>query len=129
VLSPCVLIQIISKMQLTAKLVELLPLQTGTSSKGEWRKQNIVVETEDQYPKKICISVWGDKIDANQLQPGNKLKIDFDIESREYNQRWYTDVKAWKIELANATTQGEPIPPIDPTFDPGPAATPDDMPF
>jgi hypothetical protein len=116
-------------MQLTAKLVELLPLQTGTSSKGEWRKQNIVVETEDQYPKKVCISVWGDKIDANQLQPGNRLRIDFDIESREYNQRWYTDVKAWKIELANANAQGESMPPIDSTFDPGPATAPDDMPF
>jgi len=115
-------------MQLTAKLVELLPLQTGTSSKGEWRKQNIVVETEEQYPKKICISVWGDKIDA-KLQPGNKLKIDFDIESREYNQRWYTDVKAWKIELANANAPGESAPPIDASFDPGPAEMPGDMPF
>jgi hypothetical protein len=116
-------------MQLTAKLVELLPLQTGTSSKGEWRKQNIVVETEEQYPKKICISVWGDKIDSNQLQPGNKLKIDFDIESREFNQRWYTDVKSWKIELATAGSHSESVPPIDSSFDPGPAEVPDNMPF
>jgi len=85
-------------MQLTAKLIQLLPLQTGTGKNGQWKKQDIIVETETTYPKKICVSVWGDKIDAKLLQPGNQLKIDFDVESREYNGRWYTDVKAWKIE-------------------------------
>ncbi len=90
-------------MQLTAKLIQLLPLQTGTGKNGEWKKQDIIVETEAaQYPKKVCISVWGDKINTSQLQIGKSLTISFDIESREYNGRWYTDVKAWKIEAANA---------------------------
>jgi|SRR5450755_1564121 hypothetical protein len=92
-------------MQLTAKLVQLLPLQTGTGKNGQWKKQDIIVETDATYPKKICISIWGDKIDAGQLQPGNQLKIDFDVESREYNGRWYTDVKAWKIEVAGPSSQ------------------------
>ena len=97
-------------MQLTAKLVQLLPLQTGTGKNGQWKKQDIIVETEATYPKKICVSIWGDKIDAGQLQPGNMLKIDFDIESREFNGRWYTDVKAWKIEAAGtATSAGGPV--------------------
>lgn len=87
-------------MQLTAKLIQLLPLQTGTGKNGQWKKQDIIVETEATYPKKICVSIWGDKIDASQLQPGNLLKIDFDVESREFNGRWYTDIKAWKIETA-----------------------------
>ncbi len=87
-------------MQLTAKLIQLLPLQSGTGKNGQWKKQDIIVETEATYPKKICVSVWGDKIDASGLQLGNLLKIDFDVESREYNGRWYTDVKAWKIEVA-----------------------------
>lgn len=87
-------------MQLTAKLVQLLPLQTGSGRNGEWKKQDIIVETEGQYPKKICISIWGDKINASQLQVGRMLNISFDIESREYNGRWYTDVKAWKVEPA-----------------------------
>ena len=86
-------------MQLTAKLTQILPLQTGAGKNGEWKKQDIIVETDGQYPKKICVSVWGDKINAKQLVVGNKLKIDFDIESREYNSRWYTDVKAWKVEV------------------------------
>ncbi|MBN9382684.1 MAG: DUF3127 domain-containing protein [Chitinophagaceae bacterium] len=92
-------------MQLTAKLIQLLPLQTGTGKNGQWKKQEFIVETEGTYPKKICISLWGDKIDESQLKIGNDLKIDFDIESREYNGRWYTDVKAWKVESAGTGSQ------------------------
>ena len=89
-------------MQLTARLVQLLPLQSGTGKNGQWKKQDIIVETEATYPKKVCVSVWGDKIETASLQPGSLLKIDFDVESREFNGRWYTDVKAWKIETAGA---------------------------
>jgi hypothetical protein len=116
-------------MQLTAKLIQLLPLQTGAGKNGEWRKQDIIVETSGQYPKKICISIWGDKIDSKKLKTGNILKIDFDIESREYNSRWYTDVKAWKIEIdggkeeSNSTSEYA-TPEIDMSTQPG-----DDLPF
>jgi hypothetical protein len=89
-------------MQLSARLIQLLPLQTGTGKNGQWKKQDIIVETDGQYPKKICISVWGEKINEDQLKVGNRLKIDFDVESREYNGRWYTDVKAWKVEVEGA---------------------------
>ena len=51
-------------MQLTARLVQLLPLQSGTGKNGQWKKQDIIVETEATYPKKVCISVWGDKIET-----------------------------------------------------------------
>lgn len=96
-------------MQLTAKLIQLLPLQTGTGKNGNsWKKQDIIVETTgSQYPKKICISVWGDKIDEAVLQIGKQLNISFDVESREYNNRWYTDVKAWKIVAAEANNDSE----------------------
>lgn len=92
-------------MQLTAKLTQLLQIQNGTGKNGEWKKQDIIVETEGQYPKKVCISIWGDKINEGQLQIGNLLKIDFDIESREYNSKWYTGIKAWKLEVEVASTQ------------------------
>jgi len=121
-------------MQITAKLIQLLPLQTGVSKNGEWKKQDIVVETGDRFPKKMCISIWGDKINPSQLNAGNMLTIDFDIESREYNGRWYTDLKAFKVDSANAANNaapprsssgyGFPEPP------PLPAEDPDDvMPF
>ncbi len=88
-------------MQLTAKLIQVLPLQTGEGKNGSWKKQDIILETESQYPKKICVSIWGDKINENQLKIGSQLKIDFDVESREFNGRWYTDIKAWKVETVN----------------------------
>jgi len=84
-------------MNIKAKLVQLLPLQTGMGKNGQWRKQDIIVETEGQYPKKICISIWGDKINEKQLIIDNQLDIDFELESREFNGKWYTDIRAWKI--------------------------------
>ena len=99
-------------MQLTAKLVEVLAIQIGQGKNGEWRKQDIIVETDGQYPKKICISLWGDKITDTNLQIGQQYRYDLDIESREYSGRWYTDVKAWRIELSTDenSTAKKPIP-------------------
>ncbi|MCL1938260.1 MAG: DUF3127 domain-containing protein [Candidatus Azobacteroides sp.] len=120
-------------MQITAKLIQILPLETGVGRNGEWKKQNIVVETEAQYARKICISIWGDKI-PTQLQVGQLLTIDFDIESREFNGRWYTDIKAWKVETARSAQDpfasepppryGMPEPPPEP-----PAPDFNDLPF
>lgn len=97
------------KMQLSAKLIQILPLQSGTGKNGEWKKQDIIVETQEQYPKKICVSVWGDKIPSQPLIVGINLLIDIDIESREYNGRWYTDVKAWKIQVSGEEKSLETI--------------------
>lgn len=91
-------------MQLTAKLIQLLPVQTGSGKNGQWKKQDIIVETEGKFPKKVCMSIWGDKIDVRQLQLGNQLTISFDLESREFNGRWYTDVKVFKLETAGGST-------------------------
>lgn len=119
-------------MQLTAKLVQVLPLQSGEGRNGTWKKQEIIVETEGQFPKKICISIWGDKIPA-QLETGTDFKIDFDIESREFNGRWYTDVKAWKVEPIGMPNT--PPPPPTEFYSPEnfppepPKADFDDLPF
>jgi hypothetical protein len=88
-------------MIITAKLIHLLPVQKGESKNGQWKKQDIIVETDGQYPKKVCVSIWGDKIKEDQLQVGNFLTLSYELESREYNNKWYTDVKAFKIELIN----------------------------
>ena len=123
-------------MQLTAKLVQMLPLQSGTSKNGEWRKQDIIVETDGQYPKKVCISIWGDKASDAVLQIGNILDISFDVESREYNGRWYTDIRAWKVDLAVPTGGGYPAGAPAPSYDQAPPApadfgvdSADDLPF
>jgi hypothetical protein len=118
-------------MQLIAKLVQLLPLQTGTGKNGAWKKQDIIVETDGQYPKKVCISIWGDKINENLLKTGSQLKIDFDVESREYNSRWYTDVKAWKVEPASAASPAGEATHIDQEYfeESSPNSNQDDLPF
>lgn len=95
-------------MELTAKLIQLMPVQTGMGKNGEWRKQNIILETDGMYPKKVCITLWGDKINESVLKEGSILNVSFDIESREYNGNWYTDLRAWKVEPAG---EGAPIPP------------------
>lgn len=91
-------------MQLSGKLIQLLPAQTGQGKNGPWKKQEVIIETDGNYPKKVCIAFWGDKADEKILQVGNMLQIDFDIESREYNGKWYTDVKAWKAEVAGSAS-------------------------
>ena len=118
-------------MQLTAKLIQLLPLQTGSGKNGAWKKQDIIVETEGQYPKKVCISIWGDKINESILKPGAQLSISFDVESREYNGRWYTEARAWKVAKQTAgsgSSRESAPPPTDDSFVPDNTAS-DDLPF
>lgn len=85
-------------------------MQTGKSSRGEWQKQDFILETQDQYPKKVCISVWNNKI---ELEPhlNGLVKVFINIESREYNERWYTDVKAWKLESLTNSGNAQEVPP------------------
>jgi hypothetical protein len=85
-------------MEISGKIFKVLPLQTGESQRGKWQKQDIVIETENgKFPKKVCVSMWGDLITNNSFEEGKDISVEFDVESREYNGKWYTDVKAWRI--------------------------------
>ncbi len=120
-------------MQLTAKLIEVLAIQTGQGKNGEWRKQDIIIETDGQYPKKICISLWGDKISDINLQIGHYYNYELEIESREYSGRWYTDVKAWRINSSNIqnsnTESSVPLSKLPPLNLKGEDDTDTDLPF
>jgi hypothetical protein len=85
-------------MELSGKIVQIMPEINGNGKNGQWRKQEFIVETPGNYPKKVCITVWGDNIDQFGVNVGDQVNASIDIESREYNGRWYTDVKAWKME-------------------------------
>jgi hypothetical protein len=90
-------------MELTGKLIELLPEVKGTSSKGEWVKRDAIIETLETYPKRVCISFWNDLIKVvTPLSTNTELTAHINIESREYNGRWYTEVKAWKVDVKGA---------------------------
>ncbi|UCS94527.1 DUF3127 domain-containing protein [Echinicola marina] len=93
-------------MEITGKIIQIMPEQSGNGRNGTWRKQDFILETEGQYPKKVCLTVWGDKIDQFGMQQGDSVKAGIEIESREYNSRWYTDVKVWRVDkvVAGATS-------------------------
>ena len=93
-------------MEITGKIIEILPERSGESARGTWRKREYVMEIEGQYSKKICFVVWGDKIDEFAIREGEALLASVDLESREYNGRWYTDVKAWRISRGEDTKTG-----------------------
>lgn len=113
-------------MELTGRIIHELPEKSGTSARGEWRKQEYVIEVPGDYPKKVCFMVWGDKIDEMQIKEGQELTVHFDLESREYNGRWYTDVKAWKVERGEQQTDEAPHPADS---DEPPPIEEDDIPF
>ncbi|MBO0929702.1 DUF3127 domain-containing protein [Fibrella aquatilis] len=96
-------------LELVGKLVKTLPEVTGQGKNGTWQKQEFVVETTDQFPKKVCVSLWGDKVnDLKQYAPGDMLKLSLNLESREYNERWYTEARVWRIEAADGAEGGAP---------------------
>lgn len=91
-----------SAIEITGKIIKMLSLQSGVGKNGAWSKQDFIIETIEQYPRKICISAWGDKSDIlSQCPVGTEVKVSVNIESREFNDKWYTDVRAWKIEPIN----------------------------
>lgn len=90
-------------MELSGKIVKVLQLQSGQGKNGVWKKQEYVLEYGDAYPKLVCFNLWGEKIDQYPISEGDAVTISFDVESREFNGKYYTDVKAWKIEKSGAT--------------------------
>lgn len=103
-------------LEITGKLLTLLPETSGQGKNGTWTKRDFVIETADQYPKKVCISAWGDKADGlRNVKIGDEIKVQFNIESREYNERWYTDIRAWRIErAASGVGHAADQPPYEP---------------
>lgn len=121
-------------MDITGRITRVLPLVTGQGRNGEWRKQEFVIEIEaGGFQKKVCFSLWGDKIDQSPLVENEVVKIYFDLESREYNQRWYTEARAWKVEKQAVTAAAPAAPPSNgsPFDEPlsGDSAEVNDLPF
>ena len=88
-------------MEVSGKIIQVLPEQGGVSktSGKEWKLQAYVLETQEQFPKKVHFEVFGeDRIKANPCQLDDVVTVSFDIESREFNGRWYTSIRAWKIQ-------------------------------
>lgn len=87
-------------MEIQGKVVRLGNLTEGTSPRGAWRKQELIIETLEQYPKHVCMVCWGDRVsEAQNFTPGQIIKAQISIESREFNGKWYTDVRPFRFEI------------------------------
>lgn len=130
-------------MELTGKIIRVLEKRGGTSSKtgNAWESQEYVLETMEQYPRKMMFNVFGaDRIAQFNIRQDEILTVSFDIDCREYNGRWYNDIRAWKVDRNTAPVAGAPIPPAGAPVSP-PVADPfsapqmnasneaDDLPF
>ena len=116
-------------MEISGKIIAILPLATGQGKNGTWRSQDYVLETADQYPKKICFNLFNDKIDQYPMGIDDQVTVSFDVESREYNGRWYTTVRAWKVEKGAVSAASATAAPVA-SFDAAPgAAEGSDLPF
>jgi hypothetical protein len=96
-------------MEITGKIIQVLPQQSGTSktSGKEWKLQSYVLETQEQFPRKVHFEIFGeDRISANHCKVDDVVTVSFDIESREFNGRWYTSIRAWRV--VDATFTNEP---------------------
>jgi hypothetical protein len=134
-------------LEFSGKLIKKLPLQSGTSANGVWSRQEIIIEIPGQFPQQVCVSLWGDRVnDAVKYVEGDILKVSFNLQSREYNGRWYTDVRAWRLDKeaaavtaapaapspalsGNTDSPAPPSPPADDPFSATPAQQVDDLPF
>lgn len=124
-------------MEFQGKIIAVLPLAEGESKSGnKWKKQEYVIENHDQYPRKMCFNLWSDKIDQFNIQLGEELNVFFDIDCREWNGKWFNDIRAWKVERIQADAQPQQVPPAN-NFPPmseapapiPPASSEDDLPF
>lgn len=114
-------------MDIVGKIIQVLPEQGGTSKTGNpWKLQAYVLETQEQYPRKVCFELFGeDRIKNNPCKIDDIVTVSFDIESREFNGRWYTSIRAWRVQQgAVAATPAQPAQaaPVAAAVQPAPQA-------
>lgn len=115
-------------MEITGKIIAVLPERGGVAKSGnEWKSQEYVIETQEQYPKKCCFNVFGaDKISEMNIQAGEVVTVHINIDAREYNGRWYNDIRAWKV-TREQQQQAQPVQQAAPAESAQKRA--DDLPF
>lgn len=85
-------------MEIQGKVIVVLPERSGISQRGEWRFQTYVIETQEQYPKKMAFDVFGgDRIVNFGIQLGEVINVSFDIDAHEYQGRYFNQIRAWAV--------------------------------
>ena len=120
-------------MELQGKVIAVLPERSGVSARGEWKLQSFVIETHDQYPKKMVFDVFGaERLAQFNIQSGEEILVSFDIDAHEYNGRWFNNIRAWNVQHVDPNTvaamaggmqpAGAPFPPAGAPVAAAPAA-------
>lgn len=105
-------------MEFEGVVHKVLPVVKGNGQRGEWVKQEVVFELPGEFNKKVCVGFWGDKAqDAGMLKEGEKIAVSINVESREYNGRWFTEARAWKMTRVAAQPPVANIQDIPPFAD------------
>lgn len=130
-------------LELEGTLRQKMGVQSGTSARGAWAKQEFILEFPDgNFTSQACFTAWGQEkvAELDKYQVGDRIKVSFNLKSREYNGRWYNDLQIWRIAPAGAAQQPAAAPaaaPAQPAYRPesapapayeAPAPTLDDMP-
>lgn len=115
-------------MEIKGTIIVSLPEVSGTSKTGNpWKKKEYVLEnTEGQFPRRVAFTCFGDNADKIKLEVGQNVTIYFDIESREWNGRWFTDIRCWRADIEPAA--GAPAPAVSAAA-PGAVPPPPAMPY
>lgn len=123
-------------MEFEGTVFKILPVTKGASARGEWQRQDVIFDMpEGTFTRKICVTFFNKPEDTARLTEGATYNVSVNIESREYNGRWYTDIRAWRLQPKQAgTSSSAPIadmPPIgeEPSYASAPASSTDDLPF
>ncbi len=130
-------------MEFEGKLIQILAPTSGTSARGQWQRQDVIFEMTQEFSRKVCVTFFNKPDDVARLRIGESYVVSVNVESREYNGRWYTDVRAWRVQ-PKQEAQPAPMPDMPPFADapsgyaqPAPAPAPfpsaaedvDDLPF
>ena len=127
-------------MELTGKIIAVLPERSGTSSRtgSEWKAGSYVLETMDQFPRKMVFDVFGaDRIAQFAINVGDVLTVYFDIDAHEYQGRWFNSIRAYRVDrntqtaqpTGGATFDTTPIPPAQPQVQQAPSDLTQGSPF
>ena len=117
-------------MELQGKVIAVLPERSGVSARGEWKAQSFVIETHEQYPKKLCFDVFGaDRLAQFNIQSGEELLVSFDIDAHEYQGRWFNSIRAWNIQRVDPNAVAGAMGGMQPGAPAAEGGSADDLPF
>ncbi len=111
-------------MEIQGKIIAVLAQRNGVTARGEWKAQSFVIETHENYPKKIVFDVFGDdKLTQYAIKVGDELQVSIDIDAHEYQGRWFNSIRAWNVQrIGGQQPQYQPAQPQQVVAQPQPVA-------